>query len=441
MRGRHFSRIPDLIGSRSLSFVLVGVLATWYVLLLIFSMKVHAEGVINISRTLPFKVLYGLLFANLLACTLRRTPSFFRRCGRKAAVGDGAEPAARIGLAGTVQGLEPVERLLRKRRYAVTKEAGVLNAVNGRFSVLGSLLSHWGMVILLLGVVISLNTRFTGEAHVAEGDRFWGTAREYMSYDPPTSFRQWAPKVSFRVEKVEAEFWEDKLLFTRLAAYVRSPVDSKEKPVEVRINEPLFSDFYSTSLRVTGYGFAPLYVLRNERGKELESSYVSLAIFPPGSEDSFKLNMIPHRFYVKLYPDYRQKQGRPSSASMNLKNPVFHLKAAGHKIVTYDGLLLPYQRADVEGYSIAFEQMKRWVTIQVVRDRGYPVIFVGACLICLGSLWRFGLPRRDVVVRMSDDGTEMLVYCRADSLLPSEDWAGETVKGLEQELKKVRGEE
>lgn len=449
MPAKRFSRIPDFIGSRLLSFILVGVLVSYYILLLVFSVKVHLETVINISQGLPFKILYGALFANLMVCTVRRTPAYIRRCRKAAVIQEDADRTYIVD-AGALDGDTAAARMaefFKKKRFAVVPggeepardesatQGWRVSAVRRRFSPLGSLVSHWGMVITLLGVVVSLNTHFIGEALLPEGAKFWGTAADYTSYDPPTGFRQHAPKVSFRVGKVEAEFWDGKLLFTRLEADLTSPADGKGEPFPVRINEPLFSSLYTTSVRLTGYGFAPFYVLRNPEGKELESSHVNLAIFPPGNEDSFRVQMIPHRFYVQLYPDYRQREGKPGTASMNLKNPVFHLKVASNKVVTFDGLLLPYQRADVEGYSLAFEGMKRWITVRVTRDAGYPVIFAGCCLICFGTAWRFAFPRKDVAVRPADDGRSLLVTGRADSTLLSSRWMDDMAKGLESAVK------
>jgi len=433
---RQIARLPELIGSRRLSFIIIGLLAAYYVSLLIFSTMVHPAGVIGIAKTVPFQVLYIALFANLLACTLRRTPRWIRRCMKGTAVADDATPDRIIAFSdlSREQALDAAAKALEAEKYSLTRDGELAGGVRGRFGALGSLVSHWGMVIVLVGAFLSLNHRFVGEALVSEGDKFWGTAREYTSFNPPTSFRQNAPKVSFRVDKVEAEFWEDKLLFTKLAAQMHSPADSKGEPVVVRINEPIFSNWYTTSVRLTGYGFSPKYVLRNDMGKELESSWVNMSIFPPGSEDSFRVQMIPHRFYVKLYPDYRQKEGKPDTASMNLNNPVFHLKVASHKIVTFDGLLLPTQRADVEGYSLAFEGMKKWATVQVVKDAGYPAIFVGTLLICIGNLWRFVFFRRDIVAKPGPGGQSLFVYCRADSLSLSDRWAEAPLAAIEKAL-------
>ena len=414
-------KIWDFLGSRKLSVFIFVMACSYALILLVFAMIVPVSWVNRIGELLPFKVLYTLFFLNLVICEIKWIPVVIRKCYRPRSP-ETTKDIERFrfkvdgrGLGGETGALE---RYLKKRGYRVWSSKRndissltplpqtILYAYRGRFSPLGNLFFHVAFLLLFLGVWVSSIARFSGTVHLMEGQHFLGSRTEYSFASSMTNL----PLTKFKVEKIVPKYWDDKLLFTDLKADVKYPFKGKIKRAVLRLSQPM--RIADANVAIRGMGFAPYYVLRDKKWKELDAGYVELNIFPPGNEDHFQVPGYPHQIFVSFYPDHEMKGGDITSRSMNPVNPAYYIKIFRNRVLSYSGILKPGEMANYEGLKLSFPEFKYWGEFRVVDNRGLLFIWTAFILFGIGLVWRLIFYRREIVV--IKEGDNICLYGNSD---------------------------
>lgn len=413
-----YKRAWNFLGSRNLSVFIFIMGMTYTLFLVIFSMVVPLPWVANISRLLPFKVLYLLFFINIVICEIKWIPVIVRRC-RKPKMPERPEDLERFGHKITVS-REPsavcrLERYLRRRGYKI-QGSGIwgqgsenpspvlLYAYKGRFSPIGNLVFHAAFLFLLAAVAVSMFFRFEGSARVTEGYQFSGLPQEYVmiSASPLASL----PQVSFFLEKITPRFWEDKLLFTELKADVRYQGGEGS----VWMSSPL--KIGGARITINGISLTPMYTLKDSEGKVLDEGYVNLAVFAPGTEDHFQIPGFPHQIFVSFYPDFAMEGGKPVNRSMDTNNPRFFLRVFRGRMPVFSGFLRLGEEGRFESLSLSFPEFRYWGDFRIVRDPGFMYIWIAFVLFVTGLVWKLLFYRREVFV--AREGEVLYLYGSSD---------------------------
>lgn len=420
-------RIWNFLGSRDFSVFIFITGLTYTFILVIFGMLVPVPWVNNLSKLLPFKVLYILFFVNLIICEIKWLPVIIIRC-RKNKSPETLEELEGFRHQITVQSSEfkvqELEKYLKWRGYGVRSQKSevrsqepleknsplltphfslILHAHKGCFSPLGNLLFHVSFLFLLIGVGVSSLFRFEGSARVTEGYEFSGSIPEYsvISASPLASI----PKLSFYLEKISPKFWEGQLLFTEL----RADIKHQDGVGSAWISSPLNID--NAKVTINSISIAPMYVLKNKEGNELDTGYVNLAVFVPGSEDHFQIPRFPHRIFVSFYPDHEVIDGQIINRSMYPKNPAYFLKIYRGKLLVFSGLVRQGEEAEFESLRLSFPEIRYWGEIRIVKDPGFVFIWTAFIFFGTGLTWRLLFYKREVAV-IKKDGA---VYLYGDS--------------------------
>lgn len=408
-------RIWNFLGSRDFSVFIFIMGLTYVFILAIFGMLVPVPWVNNLSKLLPFKVLYVLFFLNLIICEIKWLPVIIIRC-RKYKKPETLEELERFRHQITVQSSEfrvqGLEKYLRRRGYKVQWPGGngqgaevpatdhrplttLLYAYKGRFSPLGNLLFHVSFLFLLCGVGISSLFRFEGSARVTEEYDFSGSIPEYsvISTAPLAPI----PNISFFVERISPKFWEGQLLFTEL----RADIKSQGGTGSAWISSPLEID--NAKVTINSISIAPMYVLKNKEGKELDAGYVNLAVFVPGSEDHFQIPGYPHQIYVSFYPDHEIRDGQIINRSMEHRNPAYFLKIYRGKLLIFSGLIKQGEEAGFEGLRLSFPEIRYWGEFRIVKDPGFVFTWTAFIFFGVGLTWRLLFYKKEIVVIKKGD--------------------------------------
>lgn len=264
----------------------------------------------------------------------------------------------------------------------------ITNLLTRRFAFTGNIIFHAGILIISAGVAVSYYERFEGNFILREGDTFFGEKRKYVRYSPGKVFNKQAPKISFRLNKIIPEFWENELHFTRLDAEVSYPATTLKNRGVIRINGGLKMD--GARLSLAGFGYALNILTEDLKSGRVYRPIVILDIFPPGTEDFLIIK--ERRIYIKVLPDPVNEGGKLKNKSMNLVDPTLVLnekrlgKAVNRKILKI-GDTLTY-----DGIKLSFDGIKYWTLVNAVKDRGEPVIIAGLAALVAGLLLRL-LPR------------------------------------------------
>lgn len=403
-------------GSKNFSvFVMVMGIADAFVLA-IFGFLVEDRWLDIMAGLYPFRLLYGLFFLNLIALGIWWVPAVVRRC-RLPELPERVEHPGRFDHAIQIRNpgfrTEELKKYLRWRGYRIRIATGVsalrsaagrpetlVHASKGRYSLVGNLLFHAGFLLLLCGAVTNTLYRFEGSAVIAEGAAFSGAKGEYRRIAESSVVK--LPDVDFDVGKITAEFWEGRLLFTRLEAQIthRDGRDVARLSNAVRVGQ--------ADLTISGFGYAPLVVLQDRSGREVTRARVRLNIFPPGSEDYFSLPGYPHKVFVSFFPDYANVNGRIVNRSMDPLNPAYFLRILRGRLIVYSGVVRPGEWAEYDGLRISFPSFVRSGTFKIVRNPGHPLIWIAFVVMVSGLAWRLLFYRQEVVLWRDEAGRTWL---------------------------------
>ena len=381
---------------------------TFALILAVFGVLVETRWLDIITDLYPFRLLYGLFFLNLVAFGIGWVPVVIRRC-QAAELSERAAHQGRFEQASEIPGpglrIADLARHLRRRGYRIAGAAAVnssaaseclLYAHRGRYSMIGNLLFHAAFLLLLWGAVANSLYRFEGTAIIEEGGSFRGGKDEYRTISAPPAAA--LPAVDFDVQEIVAEFWEGKLFFTRLEAQLvhSGGRDLAELSAAARVG--------NAAVTISGYAYAPLYVLKNRRGDVVSRARVKLNIVGPGNEDWFQVPGYPHKIFVALYPDHQEVDGKLTNRSLNPVNPAYFLRIMRGRIPLFTGVVKPNEWAEYDGLSISFPSLTRTGSFQIVRNPGNPLIWTAFLMMGAGLAWRLLLYRRDVVLWRDGEG-------------------------------------
>lgn len=394
------------------------VLLCWIALLLVWVVPFQVYGlptaqVRGIVLTEPFfLVVYALLLVADVACMIARLPARLRE-----ARGGGAGAFAR-GAAGVPVGAsaETVARTLRSSGYGrqrATDRGGV--AVKRGPSAIGSVVFHLGFVLLVVGIALweGPYATFRGTATLAEGESFDGSAPKAFA-DVAKGSPSAVSGLRFTVDRIRPEFHRDILLFTKLEAAI---TDSARTTFPVRLSDPWFPDA-ETMVAIEDFGYAPVVRAQSAAGGAVVSVY-KLRAFPAGTKDSLTVTgMAPssYRIDVEVYGDYRDRSGKPGTATFNLTDPRLRIGVtrvasngtekplfAGRVVRLGEPILLP------DG-TVTFESVSHYGVFRITRSPAGPVVLLALALCLVGAVSRLALPREVAEWRESEGGIELAVW-------------------------------
>lgn len=171
------------------------------------------------------------------------------------------------------------------------------------------------------------------------------------------------PPFSLKLETLSAELSDDGMELRGLKAGLMVFGEGKPYELEVSDGRPLSVDGYEMVLGE--FGYSPRFELMGEAARVLDSSFVSLKLFPPGSEDSFRL-LSPVTYYLSYFP---QKGEKP-----------LRVRAARNRDLVYSGDLGLGEAFSFENASMSFPEVRAWATLNIIRNPGSPFIAAGIAL-------------------------------------------------------------
>lgn len=364
---------------------------------------VEALGLMEIYRAPLTLTLWGLFFVNLSLVMWQRLPVVRRRLALPDPLPDprgGTFPStARVELAGRY-GLEQLFASLRRAGYDCHGTAERFYGIRNRRSPAASLLFHLSFFLLLLGGLISIYTRFVGIIDLAEGEVFNGELERYTG-KPALPRLGNAPELRVTIRKVTP------LIEAQTPTGLRVDLeDGSSRMHTLDINSPFREG--TVSLVVKDLGLAPLFILRDRSGRELDGAFVKLNILR-GKEDGFRMG--GREFRVRFYPDHQLVNGEDTTRSEEFRNPVL-------AILTIDGdrrtiNRIPYvagARIPLGETDLVLARQSFWVRFTVVSEHGVFLVYTGFLLASFGLFWRLGFYRRELAGSMVsvEDGTTVL---------------------------------
>lgn len=370
----------------------------------------------------PITILFlALFFLNLIVVLFERLPSLLRRSyllGRRSAQVDPAgikrDPSAHLVLARERSKDEVTPQLagfFRGRSWWVVSFDDGLVAVRNRYSPLGFLFFHVSFLLCLIGGLLIMYTRFSGNLVLTEGQEFQSDLKQFRTITRDPKIMRELPPIGLLLQKVVPRYEGN--VRADLSVLLRVRHGRKDEDVSVRINEPVKRG--PLTVLAGNIGVSPLFVLRTPDQRTLDGGYVSLNILT-GDEDSFVFRDSPYTVAVRLYPDHAVREGRDVSLSRELKNPVVRLRAERGGRAVKEATLGMGQRMAFDNLQLSFEDVRYWVEFHVVREYGDSILILGFFLGIGGLVMRLILYQKTVSILIEEPRpTSCLLYIQGRS--------------------------
>ena len=298
-------------------------------------------------------------------------------------------------------GRDSIIPLLNKRGFAIVGNLQGFYGVRNRLSPIAFALFHLSFFLILLGGILTVYTEFRGYAELAEGETFTGALKQYKeSPSPKLPEIGSLPEVTFTVKSIVPKVVGNTPTGINIVL-----VDSRGKSHEVGINRPYNANY--SSIMFKHLGVAPLFILKDPTGAEIDGAYSKLDVLK-GGEDRFSLGGF--LFVASFYSDYAVENGKPFSRSMEFNNQVFVVTVLreGRKIA--EGIIPKNGFMEFDGYRLEMRDMPFWVRFYISKQRGLSAVYAGFILATIGVIWRLIFYRREIVGAVREkDGVPYLV--------------------------------
>jgi cytochrome c biogenesis protein ResB len=346
-------------------------------------------------------LLWGLFFLNLVTVIFRRIPSIWRRYTEKS-IPQSIESIERSRNYETLQGhnMDSVKDVLTKGRYTFFSHENAFRGVKNRISPLATILFHLSFLLLLTGGVMTFYTEFRAEAPVAEGETFTGNYRWVRS--PKIGS---IPTTTFIVEKIKPSYYQEVI-----PAGLDVVIHTDRGKEVIGINKPFKRG--SLSFIIKDIDVAPLFIIRNKKGEEVDGAIVKLKGLS-STLDSF--TMQGYKFMTFFYSNYADQtteekreignlpqalQQSPmtggSSQSREIIDPAFYIEIYEEGLLMNSGTVKPGESLEFEDYLLEFAELDYWVMFYVTKEHGLGILYTGFVIMILALIIRFLFYRRDI---------------------------------------------
>jgi hypothetical protein len=229
---------------------------------------------------------------------------------------------------------------------------------------------HWAGAVSVLLVVSGLwlgsFTRFSAEVILTEGQDFYSGHGNYV---PGSLYRgRYAalPELALKMEEIIPSFSSSGMNIEHLEGRVKLFLKENRGTSELVFTDGMPRMVHGTMLKLKGFGYSPRYELKSKTGDVLDTSFVYMRLFPPGSEGFFRL-LSPLTYYLRYYPE-----GKDS-----IKEPLLRLRIVRNKDVVLNRDVKISEDVDFENSRISFEEVRMWTKLSVKRDWGEMVMISG----------------------------------------------------------------
>jgi len=351
-------------------------------------------GLGNLSTSPVFLAALGLFFANLTAVLADRVGTTLRRV--RLAPPPPAQAEALLGQPGAgpsplSAGFDPgrpaaVLRGLGYRTVPLGRES--LWGVRHRMALLGFPLFHLSFFVLCAGGTLLWYTRDVVTLVAAEGQVAESTAGNVVRRAP----RGAPPPVALGVERVEVRL--ERGTPVALSATVR-PVETLEPARTIEVNRP--ARWGDLSVLVERAGVAPVLWLVDERSYTLDR----VAVVTASAQGlPTRVRIGPGQGYQAVVEPIPIGPGFPERDGLG-RAPVA-LRVLWGESKLFDGTLRPGEQVDLGGRFLRLQEVRYWVGLRLVSERGGELLVAGFLLGVVGIVWRLSWYRREVVVSWSE---------------------------------------
>jgi ResB-like family protein len=300
---------------------------------------------------------------------------------------------------------DSVQEVLTWAGYRLVGDADHFYAVKNRLSPLATILFHLSFFLILLAGVITTYTKFVGYLDLGIGESFHGELSRYKGTPRLPKIGK-PPVAGIALEKVQPHV--DQNVATGLEVVVR---DDRGGLHTTDINRPYKTGV--TSFLVNDLGVAPLVVIQDANGRDLDGAYVKLDVMK-GKKDRFHL--LGYEIEARYFSDHVAVNGVDETRSDAFSNPAMRLEVSNNGVVVAARTLKAGESMELDGNRLVLQEMPFWVRFLVVKQHGDWVAYAGFIIATFALCWRLLWYRREIVGAVEQTGTGAVLHlaCRCE---------------------------
>lgn len=283
--------------------------------------------------------------------------------------------------------------LLARKRWRPTKSETrgevVFRGEKGAYGFWGSIVFHLGFLVLLLGVLISARTRFSGAILLTEGQAL-PVARESFTQIDRSPVNTSFPPGSVGLDRVVTDYGNSKQVTEYTNYLTFTALDGKQEARVIRVNEAI--RHAGLIYAMENYGYAPKFIIADNKNNILLDAFINLKGRTPGSKDEFAAPGTDIAVKTSFLPDIKNRQ------SLIPREPAIHVTVTQNGKTLGDGVLTREKRLRLKNLTVEFKDMRHWSYFRVSRDKGAGILFWGLVLSTAGLIVRFVLHDRTVKI-------------------------------------------
>ncbi len=346
--------------------------------------------------------LWVLFFLNLILIMSNRIPLIWKKCFRRTLPLniDTVKNSKHYTAIDSID-INNIISVLKEKGYSVFIRDSAFSAAKNRFSPLATILFHLSFFLLLIGGVLSFYSQFKGTAELAVGETFEG----YYKWSKKPIIGD-IPGTTFTVSDIKTTYYKK-----TVPVNVEVVLETKKGKEVIGINRPYKEGQLSFVIKTID--IAPLFIITNSSGKEVDGAYVKLRGLG-GKESRFK--MLDYEFRTIFFADYSAvKSGLKDKADVpqvlkqipinqnglqqprEVIDPAFRISVFKNGVLLTSKTIKKGREIDFDGYRLIFSDFVYWVDFYVVEEYGLGIIYTGFILMIISLLVRFMLFRRDIM--------------------------------------------
>lgn len=382
-----------------------------------------------------FLILGSVFFVNLLACTLSQAKAakkIWRQWRYNPSAGKHFDFEYCLELSSGIETIDIIQKVIRifKAKGYHEVKASLKPGKNGSASlpieaglfrknswgVWGSTIFHVGLIMVLLGGLLSQGFKMTGYMMLGEGEIRSESHEMYGVINESALFREkWHSGFDIGLMRLDKEISPDGWVNKRRARIFIAEQGQKVLEATVERGQPL--DYKGMRIYFYDWGFAPLVTVTDFSGKPSFQSYVLFNTHRYPTWDRFysentALGNSGLVMNAEFYPDYVNEQGQEKTRSELIKNPRFKLSIKQENKEIYNGPVTPGQTIQVGEFNITWGEIRFWTGFEMVRDPGANLVFAGSWLALSGLVILYLLvPKELQIVLGRDDANHRLLIC------------------------------
>ena len=351
-------------------------------------------GIKDIYHSRPFSLLLGLLFINLLVCSLERLPGVIRRIRLDG--GPVAPPAPREAdfrvattIADPKEALARAEELLfgagsHPRREQERKGKGdsapatdyISFKATGRWSHLGAQITHLGILLIIVGGIVGGMWTLKGQIQLSPGDSSDVVTVVIGDQTSDTSM-----PFTVRCNDFKINYYKDKSMPSDYLCDLSILVGGKEvKRQTIQVNQPLY---YRPAGQITDYGiyqasYFPMFHLLLTNVDDGTTVGVDLRQYEPFT--------VPETGLTYVLTEYKANmEGMGRDFGPSVRAEIYKGDSPVDSVMLFQEVPT-FDKGRDDPNRLSFRILPdRWATgLEVIRDPGVPLIWGGAFFLCAG---------------------------------------------------------